>query len=102
MSQSVTNPAPASSARYIAPRINRNGTNPQELMNVRQFARQAIDNALKALLDCNPHGRDYQTEATNERYELARATYAERDRQLQAMYDELMQEMIAIDEQRQR
>jgi len=53
------------------PKVNINGTSKDEL--VRQFleCHEALEAAYKAMQDCYPHGRDFQTQSP-EIYRLAR------------------------------
>ena len=44
----------------IYPQININGTHPDSLVDDYKEAYTALQNAIKALQKCMPHGRDYQ------------------------------------------
>lgn len=45
----------------VSPTINLNGESGQSHMEKLSEARRAMDAALKAVAECYPHGRDYQT-----------------------------------------
>ena len=59
------------------PVVNLNGATKESLVDARIDARAAIQAAMKALGECSPNGRDYQTAQKGE-YEIARAKYTER------------------------
>jgi hypothetical protein len=77
------------------PVVNINGTSRQELVDVRVEAIDAIRGAIKAISDCSPNGRDYQTAAKGE-FEIARKKYVERFLFLNRLINELEEEAIAI------
>ena len=81
------------------PVVNLNGAKAQVLIDARMDAREAVMQAMKALSECEPNGRDYQTAPKCE-YETARALYVKRFSFLDALANELQDEAIAIDEQR--
>ena len=58
----------------VAPIVNLNGTSREELINQIQQANAAINNAIDALMDAMPHGRDYQLNKSGE-YEVARGAH---------------------------
>jgi hypothetical protein len=77
------------------PIVNLNGATKQSLADVRITARAALQEAMKALSECAPNGRDYQTAPAGE-YEIALATYRARFAVLDKMANELEDEAIAI------
>jgi len=61
----------------IAPKINLNGTSKEDLLRQCLQAVGALDEALAALREMTPHGRDYQT-ANSGTFELAAAQHRSR------------------------
>jgi len=82
----------------FVPVVNLNGESREALVNARTAARIVVMEAMKALAECAPHGRDYQT-STRERYEGARALYVKRFAFLDQLANELEDEAIAIQDQ---
>jgi len=80
------------------PVVNLNGASKQSLIDCRCAAREALQNAMKALGECSPNGRDYQTAPKGE-FEIARRVYTERFAALDKMANELEDEAIAISDQ---
>jgi len=80
------------------PVVNMNGATKQSLIECRQDAYRALHDAMKALQECSPHGRDYQTAQAGE-YEVARKRYIERFSLLDRMANELSYEAIEISKQ---
>lgn len=54
------------------PLINLNGTPVNRLYEAANDARIALSIAITALRNCEPHGRDYQTDPTGTCFDLAR------------------------------
>jgi hypothetical protein len=77
------------------PVVNINGTKRQVLVDVRIEARDAVRAAMRALDECSPHGRDYQTAAKGQ-LEIYRQKHRERYAVLDRMANELEDEAIAI------
>jgi len=77
------------------PVVNMNGASRESLVEARCKAAEALRVAMEALSACHPHGRDYQTAAPGE-YEIARARHAARFGFLDKLYNELMDEAVAI------
>jgi hypothetical protein len=80
------------------PRVNLNGSARRSLIEQRRKVCDALNDALQALGEAAPHGRDYQTAAAGS-YELARALYEKRHSQLSDMRADIMNEAIAIQSQ---
>lgn len=74
------------------PIININGATAESLGNARLAAWHAIKAAMKALSECAPHGRDYQTAPPGE-YEIARARYGNHFAALDKLANELRDEI---------
>ena len=80
------------------PIVNMNGASAQSLIDVRLAAREAVQAAMKALSECQPNGRDYQTAPTGQ-YQIAREKYTTRFTFLDRLANELMDEAVAIQDQ---
>ena len=80
------------------PVVNLNGATKESLVTARIYARIAVQDAMKALAECSPNGRDYQTAPRGE-YEIARTKYVERFAFLDRLANELEDEAIAISDQ---
>ena len=80
------------------PIVNLNGATKESLVEARLTARVAVQEAMKALSECSPNGRDYQTAPRGE-YEIARNRYVERFAYLARLANELEDEAIAISDQ---
>lgn len=76
------------------PSININGTSRDSLVQTRRDALEAIMDAMKALQETLPHGRDYV--GRSHQYDLDRATYRERFATLDKLYNEIQDEALAI------
>jgi hypothetical protein len=74
------------------PIINNNGSTAESLGNDRIAAWRAVKEAMKALSECAPHGRDYHTEPGAE-YAIARKRYAEHFAALDKLANELCDEI---------
>ena len=70
------------------PTVNLNGTNGHDLAMQYQTAHAAVGDAIKAMQQAMPHGRDYQTAGLNA-FQLARDEHWDRMRALQAVEVEL-------------
>lgn len=84
----------------IEPVINGNGMTADEHIRNRIKARQAIKHAIEALAELRPHGRDYQTLPNNDRYSVDTGIHTARIRFLDQLYNDLMDEAVAIQEQK--
>jgi len=84
----------------VAPRININGTSPDDLKAANRAARVAVEAAIKAVEQTVPHGRDYQTAPVGGAYAQARTEYYDRMSRLRTVLDELYR--IAEDLHRQQ
>jgi len=70
------------------PQVNINGTSKRELQDQCLQAYRALQDALEALNQMTPHGRDYQTVGF-ERYDLARSQHQDRMRSVGEIKDEI-------------
>ena len=77
------------------PVVNLNGTAKHVLVDARIEARDAVRAAMKALDECSPNGRDYQTAAKGQ-LEIYRQKHRERYAVLDRMANELEDEAIFI------
>ncbi len=75
------------------PVINLNGSSREALCRDRMVARNAILDAMKALQETAPHGRDYFDHDT---WAADRAVYVQRFAALDAIANALMEEALAI------
>jgi hypothetical protein len=78
----------------MQPIVNLNGSSRDNLVNVRIEARRAIHEALRALQELSPHGRDYIGD--RDAWKRDSDIYCERFRILDAMANDLMDEAVAI------
>ena len=78
--------------------VNINGTSMAFLVKSRITAREALLDASRALSECRPHGRDYQTAPKGE-YEIARARHEERFALIDRIINELGDEAVLIQDQ---
>jgi len=76
------------------PSVNINGTDRESLVQARRAAMESVMDAMKALEETLPHGRDYVGRA--HQYDLDRATYRERFAKLDSLYNDLQEEALAI------
>lgn len=81
----------------ILPIVHLNGTSREELIRLRCEAGQKIREALAALAEMAPNGRDYYPEPG--RFEKARAQHDLRAAALRHLYDEIEAEYLALDEE---
>ena len=77
------------------PVANLNGASKQSLVDARLAAVEALQDAMRALGECSPNGRDYQTAPAGE-YEIARARYIEQFAALDRIANQLQDEAFAI------
>jgi hypothetical protein len=80
------------------PIVNMNGTTKESLIEARSNAMIAIQDAMRALSECSPNGRDYQTAPKGE-FEKARDIYTARFAALDRMANEIQDEAISISDQ---
>ena len=73
----------------INPTINNNGTAADDLFNDLMDAHRAVREALAKVCRCGPHGRDYQTNKSNDAYLEARATWEDMHDKLVCVRNEL-------------
>jgi hypothetical protein len=78
----------------MQPIVNLNGSSRDNLVNVRIEARRAIHEALRALQELSPHGRDYIGD--RDAWKRDSDIYCERFRILDAMANDLMDEAVAL------
>ena len=78
----------------MQPIVNLNGSSRDNLVNVRIEARRAIHEALRALQELSPHGRDYIGD--RDAWKRDSDIYCERFRILDAMANDLLDEGVAI------
>jgi hypothetical protein len=74
--------------------VNINGTSRDNLVKMRIEARRAIHEALRALQELSPHGRDYI--GNRDAWKRDSDIYCERFRILDAMANDLLDEGVAI------
>jgi hypothetical protein len=77
--------------QFTYPYVNNNGATRESLIDARKQARSALRDALIAIGDCAPHGRDYQT-APQGAYDTARQRYSEQVAALGKLCNELQDE----------
>ncbi|MGH2613412.1 MAG: hypothetical protein ACRDFB_10260 [Rhabdochlamydiaceae bacterium] len=78
----------------VAPTININGTSKEELYSQFRTVADTLQDAMRALAQCSPHGRDYPLD--NE-FRLAREQYNKRAHMLREIYDEIVNIWQQID-----
>ena len=78
----------------VLPIIHLNGTSADELVRARQKAIQKLDEALQALAEMRPHGRDYYLEEG--RLQIAEAQHTARMREVTAVRDDITREMTSL------
>jgi hypothetical protein len=83
----------------VTPIVNLNGTCAADLIAHRTKACKAISEAIEAMREAFPHGRDYQTHRTAFASEAARDAWMERIHALHVMRDELMTDAVSIQRQ---
>jgi hypothetical protein len=83
------------------PLVNLNGTSADALLADRRKVWNAIRDTMKALQECAPHGRDYQT-APRGAYEAARERYSAQFAVLDKLSNEIMDECKFIQDQKKK
>jgi hypothetical protein len=78
----------------MQPIVNINGTSRDDLVKMRIEARRAVHEALRALQELSPHGRDYI--GNRDAWKRDSDIYCERFRILDAMANDLLDEGVAI------
>jgi hypothetical protein len=78
----------------ITPKVNINGTSREELIQQRIKAREAVRGLIAIMSEMRPHGRDYLGDTDT--YNRDRATHDERIANLDKLYNELLEEAMAI------
>lgn len=81
----------------IRPTLNINGSSPDDLIQPRIAAYDALQAAIKALQQVTPNGRDYPGD--NDRCVADREMHYDRLRQIKLIMAEIMVEALAIKEQ---
>lgn len=84
----------------MKPIINNNGMTADQHIRLRIAARSAVMNAFKALSEIRPHGRDYQTASDPDAFKNDLAVHEGRMQMLDALHNELLDEALAIKEQK--
>lgn len=78
----------------VTPIIHGNGTSKESLLEALKVAYSAVRDAMDKLRECAPNGRDYYPEPG--RMEKAVAQHRQRQEHLQAVYDSIGDEALAI------
>lgn len=78
------------------PSININGTSREALVADRRNVADALMEAMAALVDTKPHGRDYV--GRDHQFSLDRRVYNERFAMLDKLRNEILEEALAIQE----
>lgn len=81
----------------IYPKVNINGTSAADLQDQYVIAWRAIREAIEAVADATPHGRDYQLNP--DEYQGARDEHYERIVKLKAVEQELFDIALNVSEQ---
>jgi len=81
----------------ITPTINNNGSSVSDLIDPRLAAYDAVQDAIKALQQVTPHGRDYPGDI--DRCTIDRNAHYDRLNTLHVMAAEIVAEAVAIREQ---
>lgn len=82
----------------ICPTVHLNGTSRESLMDQYRAAYRAVQDALKALANASPHGRDYYVQEDGA-YNRAAREHNERCEKLRIVSDELLEIALAIQDQ---
>lgn len=82
----------------MRPLINMNGDRRETLVEQRTKALNAISDALRALIDTCPHGRNYQGYPNDNQYRRDKALYDNRYNVLYELHREIERETLAIHE----
>lgn len=80
------------------PSIHSNGTSAEALLEQLEDASNALDNALEALSQAAPHGRDYYPQGAGA-YHIAREDHMTRTKRVQQTRDEIHEIRLAVYEQ---
>lgn len=83
----------------ITPTLNHNGSSASDLIDPRIAAYDAVQDAIKALQQVTPHGRDYPGDI--DRCTTDRNAHYDRLNTLHLMAAEIVAEAVAIKEQKQ-
>ena len=78
------------------PIANLNGTSREQLIDTRLAAVRALRDAMKAMQELSPHGRDYL--GNNETWQAYRMIHAARFGALDAMANDLIDEALSLRE----
>lgn len=81
----------------IVPRINMNGMTANEHIELRLKARKALQELRGVVNELAPHGRDYLGDQAD--YAKDRETHYERVRYLDGLFETLLEEALAIQDQ---
>lgn len=76
------------------PVVNMNGTSREELVQQRRDIADSLMEAMKALQESKPHGRDYI--GKDHQYSLDRALFNERFAMLDKLRNDILDEALAI------
>lgn len=82
----------------IKPTIHLNGSSPESLREGYRKAAEALYDAISALCEAGPHGRDYYLQSNTAIYEAV-AEHASRVDRLKSVQDELVQLAEHVQEQ---
>ena len=85
-------------ASPVLPILHMNGTSYEALLSLRCAAGRAVEQAMHALGEMYPHGRDYYLAPDADRFQRAKAQTDRRIAVLQAVYAELQEEVLALAE----
>jgi predicted choloylglycine hydrolase len=90
--------------KLMMPRVNLNGSSAEMLIRQRMDICHTLDKAMEKMYEGMPHGRDYQTYYPDDAAKTNAAQIAWRERidMLTSLKEELMQEAISIQQQRQQ
>lgn len=80
----------------IVPILNMNGTSREELVDQRRNVFDALGEAHRLLAEASPHGRDYQHDPSGEMFKAATKQHRRRRLLIEALRDELRDEVLAI------
>lgn len=80
------------------PTVHLNGTSAEDLIQQYRKAYRATQDALKALAESAPHGRDYYVQSDGA-FEKARKEHESRAERLRAVSDELLELALQVQDQ---
>lgn len=80
----------------MKPQININGTSRQNMVQDRRNVADKLMEAMKAMQETKPHGRDYV--GNMDQYYIDRDTYAARFGKLDSLRNEILDEALTIQE----